>query len=854
MVEQAQQGRIHSALRLKIAVGEKHLGKVKNKTVTWGALVNKFQTPQIDQQHTLPQYLALSKDRQNDLKNVGYFVGGHCDNGTRNNGSVKTRSVITLDADALTPAQMFDLKAGFSEYQAYEFLLHTTRKHCNEAPRARLIFPLTKECTAEQYEAVARILGSLFDHTMECFDPVGFRVTQLMFWASVCKDAEYTVIHNPGQLIDPDEILNAFGDWKDHSKLPRCDRDSSIYTPPGKKPEDPTTKRGIVGAFARAYTVPQMIAKFMPDLYVDPVEKSGCVRYTFVGGTTSQGAIVYNDGKFLYSHHMHDPAAGHSQNSFDLLRIHKFGHLDDSKRGDVLPTNMPSFKAMRELLEDDEVVMLELVEDQLADGTGVFDDLGHSEGIDEDGEKTTAKEKSWLTKLDLDMYGTIKPTLHNVELILSNDKRLTRALCWNELEEAVVQLKDLNLAPLPLMRCRDAKNGTLIHDTHLSILTRFLSMPKKQGGYGIEVATGKVQSAMEITARRHTFHPLKDYFKSLTWDGRPRLETLFVDYLNAEDNAYHRETARLTLIAGVARVFEPGHKWDQVPIFVGLQGVGKSRFIQTLAVGYYQEMTSAFEKTKEAIETMSGAFVIEIPELTQFRKSESEAIKQFFSSSRSKARMAYGKFAKLFERQCIFFGSTNHVEFLKDETGNRRFWPIVCNTEHIDIDKLQGEVDQIWAEAYVLYKRMREIKAFGDLPLYLTDQNAAEQAVAMQNEHRVMTVEEEMASQIEDWLYKPCPPSDLGGKRSYRDDGVFDNNGDITLVVRKETCLSEIAEKVFRTSKEDAVKDARLLHQLGRAVRMIKGIAPAPRAHYGDYGRQRMYKVLARPEDIDDEL
>jgi putative DNA primase/helicase len=191
-------------LKLRISIGEKNLGKVKNKTTTWAKLISKMSEPLVDVQHTLPQYLNLSKERQAELKNVGFFVGGHCDGGVRRIGSIQERWVVTLDVDECTMAHVFDLKSGASELSEYEFFVYSTRKHTPEKPRLRIILPLEKPCEAEAYHALSRILAEKFDVTMESIDPVSYRITQLMYWPSVCKEADFLTFRNSGRLIVPE--------------------------------------------------------------------------------------------------------------------------------------------------------------------------------------------------------------------------------------------------------------------------------------------------------------------------------------------------------------------------------------------------------------------------------------------------------------------------------------------------------------------------------------------------------------------------------------------------------------------------------------------------------------------------
>jgi hypothetical protein len=401
-------------------------------------------------------------------------------------------------------------------------------------------------------------------------------------------------------------------------------------------------------------------------------------------------------------------------------------------------------------------------------------------------------------------------------------------------------------------------------DHHTNQIRFFMESPrgKGQSGYGLRIADRDLEAAIDLAAEAQKFHPVREYLEGLKWDGKPRVKQVFIDYLGANDKGYldyYREISRLTFIAGVTRVFEPGHKWDHVPIFEGLQGTGKSSFAEAVGVGWYRVMNTALEDKNKTIETMSGAWVLEVPELTQFKRSESEKIKDFFSTAAETARLAFERRAREFKRQCIFFGSTNKKEYLKDETGNRRFWPVECTVESIDIPKLEREIDQIWAEAMVMYKDMRVVKPHGRLPLYLSDKGLAAKAVEMQESRRIETEEEEMARSIENWFNAPCHPEDAAGKRG--EFGVFDEDSPKS-VLRAMTCNAEVFEKALGYDMQDYHGRNGMQQKLGRAMALVKSVRKSGPKPHGDYGVQRVYMrnkmaywlEKSKISDDDDEL
>ncbi|MET0407060.1 MAG: hypothetical protein ABW006_01695, partial [Hyphomicrobium sp.] len=307
--------------KLRISVGEGSLGKVKNKSVKWGEIKEKLLSPVLDNQHTMKQYLALPKERQDELKNVGFMVGGWCNNGHRLAANIEERHLMILDVDTATKDQLVQLDLGWHGLSGYEYFVYSTRKHTNDKPRLRVLVPLSKPVSADKYVPLARILAEKFDPTMESVDPVSFRIAQLMYWPSVCKGAPYFTDAGAGELMDPDRVLEEFGDWRDFTKLPRSPRDDQRESDPNKKAENPTEKKGLVGAFCRAYDVPAAIEAFLSDVYQPGDADSEKPRYTYVGGSTTNGAIVEDDGLFLYSFHGTDPVSTRLVNAFDLVRI-----------------------------------------------------------------------------------------------------------------------------------------------------------------------------------------------------------------------------------------------------------------------------------------------------------------------------------------------------------------------------------------------------------------------------------------------------------------------------------------------------------------------------------------------------
>lgn len=450
-------------------------------------------------------------------------------------------------------------------------------------------------------------------------------------------------------------------------------------------------------------------------------------------------------------------------------------------------------------------------------------------------------DKRWRERLDLNEAGNVKPTLHNLSLIIANDPRTRGLAQHNEFTDETVQrgspgvLQMINPGPKgtvqltgPIWKVQDRTNGDLWTDGKDIAIRNLIEAPKRQGGYGVKVSDRDLRGAVDIAARGLAFHPVREYLSKTVWDGKPRAEALFTRFLGTPDGAYTRAAARTMLVGAVARAYEPGHKFDFVVILEGSQGKRKSTFIRVLAKNWFAELSGSFDNRKELVETMQGSWILEVAELQGFDRSEVLAIKAVLSSKEDKVRLSYGRRSQVFKRQCIFIGSTNDSEYLRDETGGRRFWPIRCTVDEIDTGALSREVDQIWAEAKHLYDAMRNAQPRGELPLYLTAAEAQAEAKLLQETRRAETAVDSLAGRIEGWLDRP-PVDDCG----------FDDD-DAGRAPRSETCLTELwVDALGNDPRSYGQREAQLL---GRAMKQIPGwtmLSPRPTLKFG---KQRIYR------------
>lgn len=751
--------------------------------MTVSELYKKLSEP-VRGTETYDAYMKLPKAKQDDLKDVGGFVGGSMSGQRRKAENITGRDLISLDFDNI-PGWQTDAIIGKAEELGCSYCVYSTRKHHPAAPRLRLIVPLDRTVTPDEYEPCARRVADCIGIAMA--DPTTFQAHRLMYWPSCCADAEFVYKSKDAPLISADFLLETYADWHDYRSWPQVPNAVS-YKKLAAKQGDPLEKTGTVGVFCRTYDVVAAMDKFLPGVY-EPVANDP-ERYTYLGGSTTGGAIIYDSGKFLYSHHATDPCGGKLVNAFDLIRLHKFGDLDENAADETPVGKLPSFVAMCDFALADRATIQTLNREQAQSAVNDFSGIveakrGEGGVAGSENEQQTPDDPNWMDGLDRTQSGAIKSTINNCLIILNGDPKLKGKFAYNEFAG-----RGEVLGPLPWSK--EVKRR-LWADADNDGLYWYM-----EAAWGIN-GRGNIDSALSIHASVHSFNDVQKYIKGLAWDGVERLDTLFVEYLGAEDNLYVRSVTRKAFTAAIARAMTPGVKYDNMLILCGKQGVGKSTILDRMSKGWFNDSISTFEG-KEASELLQGVWLVEVAELDAFRKSDVARIKQFLSLRADRYRKAYGRNVQEFPRSCVFFGTCNNYEFLQDSTGNRRFWPIdVGATEPTkDVFKLDDDcVDQIWAEAKMRWQLGEE--------LYLTGA-AAEMAITRQEEHREMSGREGL---IQEFVEKPIPSDwqkwTLDRRRDYWAGGVVTpQESPIVLVPRDRICAIEVWCELFGGSSRDA--------------------------------------------------
>ncbi|WP_159723155.1 virulence-associated E family protein [Enterococcus sp. CSURQ0835] len=806
MEQPAKKQKLNYDGEIHLAIGNsKTAKKWKNREMAWSDFLKRLDTPTITQE-TFDEYKKMPKSQQDAAKDVGGFVGGWLKQGARKRGHAQQRSLLTLDADSTTVEFWDDVQLLFDHAAA----VYTTHSHMAKGPRYRLIIPLSRPVTAEEYEPLARKVAEMFG--MDNFDDTTYQAERLMFWPSHSIDGDYFADYQDLSWLDPDEILSLYEDWRDASFWPESSRGHSIRASQAKKVGDPLSKKGIVGAFCRTYDIISAIETFLPDVYGPTGHED---RWTYLGGSTSGGLVIYED-KFAYSHHGTDPVGDQLVNAFDLVRIQKFGDLDEDVKVGTRIDRYPSYKAMRDFAMDDEAVRTLIQTESLESAINEFE--SDFEGLDEE-------DKDWFKHMDLeiDEYGQIKASAQNLEKIMLRDPNLKEKIFLNIFSNRIEIRKNL-----PWRRVDQDKTWKDADDAGLRIYIEKI--------YGI-VSRGKVDDALIQEIERNSYDPVKEYLENLIWDNKPRVETLLIDYLGAEDNPYNRTVTRKFLAAAVARIFVPGIKFDYMLVTSGPQGIGKTLLPSKLAGQWFSNSLEGVSG-KDAYEALQGVWIMEMGELSATKKADIEATKHFISKQEDIFRVAYGRHKSYFKRRCVFWGTTNDTEFLRDKTGNRRFWPVDVGQKKIKKkvwEMSEDDRDQLWAEAVELWRNGEE--------LYL---NAEQEKQAMEAQE-MHTETSSMEGEIQEFLEIKITEDWYERSKQDRRTFIQGRSDDISeggTVARNRICIAEVWNELYGGDSKNIhpAKAAEIRQILTHLPGWSKYKLARGRLKFGkDYGLQTAY-------------
>lgn len=811
-----------SEIKFKIAVANTKTQKTwKNIQVSWDELVKRAENP-IRTSETTAEYKAMPKAEKDAKKDVGGFVGGYLKDGIRKRGQLETRQLICLDADNIRGGVDFPAKVAEALEDKY-YLYYTTHSHTKDKPRFRLIIPLSREVTAEEYEPIARLVAR--DIGIDMFDPTTYQEIRLMYWPSAPSDGEYLTAHYGRKLLNPEDVKACNPNWQDATTWPTGPSEAAAHKMAIKKLGDPREKPGLIGLFCQAYTISEAIDAYLPGIY-ERVERYDD-RYTYMKGSTTGGAVTYDD-LLLYSHHGTDPVGGREVNAFDLVRIHQFGLLDAESDPGTPVAKLPSFVAMTSLCNKDDKVkalrnkgIMEALSDDLLEADGV--DLGADEAAKAKAKEAKAKALEWLNDLERTKTGKLVASAHNFLLILRNDPRL-KGMAGNDLfASRIAVLRDLP------WRKHFTDRIDSWQDSDDAELRNYLSL-KYEG------LTGKMllDDALTTVFAENAFHPVRNWLRSLKWDGVPRIRRILIDYLGAEENLYTQEITEKFFKAGIARVFKPGAKFDYCLVISGAQGIGKSTVLRRMGQKWFTDAVVSI-KGKEAMDQLQGNWVIELSEMQAATRAENEELKAFISRQNDKYRPPYGRRVEDHLRQCIFAATTNDRIFLKDRTGGRRFWIVMCDgTAKKPLNEFTREVaEQCWAELMDIWEHDKDL---------LPSKASMEVARELQAKH---TEGSEKFGLVQNYLETKLPErwknmtilerkDWLAGETSVEGEGVIE---------RDRVCVMEVWCECFGYNPEKIRNlDAR---EINTILQNMPGWAPhkskSSMLRFDLYGRQRAY-------------
>ena len=758
----------------------------RNTQTTWSDFVKRLQ--QVTRTgESMAEYKTMPKAAKDARKDVGGFVGGFLEGGRRRKGAVKYRSLLTLDLDysptlaELTPR----LKALGCALVAYP-----THSSTPEKPRYRIVAPFARHVTGEEYEPLARRMAERIG--IDYMDATTYEPERLMYWPSVPQDADGTVYVQEGAALDADAVLSTYGDWRDASAWPVGKSETVAHARTLQKLGDPKEKPGAVGAFCRAYTIREAMEAFLPDVYVPVLGDEN--RFTYAKGSTTGGAIIY-DEVFLCSHHDTDPAGGgHEVNAFDLVRLHKFGAMDDGCDELTPVTKRPSYAKMQALTWADEKVRAAAMEDDLAQ---MRDDL-LMQGWDT--QAVNELDTAWKSKLELNEHAK-KPSekylssMTNVLLILAKDARVAGIVGRDQFADRLTVRR-----PLPWDASAEGRVWTDADDASLRVWFNDV--------WGIKRVKQFIDDGILVMAERFRFHPVREYLGGLVWDGLPRVEKFLVEFLGADDTALTRKGFVVWVKGAIARIYRPGVKFDLTLSLTGPQGIGKSLVLERLG-GRWFNATVTSVRGKDALVQLLGSWIIELSEGQAVTKSDNDEMKAWLTRTVDKFRPPYGKRMVEYERQCVFAITENDDIFLKDRTGGRRFLIVRCHgiggaeERRQKLAELTPEfIAQFWAEAKEMYKMDSSL---------LLPPDVLEDARRIQEES---TEGAEKAALIQNFLETPRPPEwesvplseriKFFDGRWHEDDrraGITEDTS--TYVLPTRVCAMEILCELFGMDKRN---------------------------------------------------
>lgn len=620
--------------------------------------------------HTIEAYKALPKAQQDDLKDIGGFVLGELEGGRRKAGAVLSRCAAVLDADNL-PAGGTDELIRRVAALGLCCCVYSTAKHCPQAPRLRVVFPFAADISAEQYPPVARLLCRCIQQEMTWFDPTTAQAERMMYWPAHCQDVAPVWYEQDGQgMVGAAALLaQQLPAWQDTTTWPAFPNEQRDMDKALKKAQqqDPESKEGVVGAFCRAYNVPAAMDKYLPGIYEETAAEG---RYTFTGGSTWGGAVLYDGGKWLYSHHATDPAGDKLVNAFDLVRLHKFADLDDEAPDGARGNRLPSYAAMVKLAREDEAVAALMAQERVS----AVEDF--QEVVDQENALKLAQCEGGVLSEDIMELALKAFGVQIRRNLITGRADITGMPATYSTEEAVNTLPTMLADRLRVIGIKGVNRTSIV-------------------------------DCLTNLADKYRYNPVLDMLHTTAWDRVRRFPKL-LDILRIDPGSFYALLFRKWLIQCIALAHNNANYQEAaegVLVIQGPQGIGKTTLFRKLAVrsDWLAEGVTLDMKNKDYIIQAVGVWIAELGELESTLKKEQASLKAFITQKVDRIRAPYAREATDKPRRTSFGATVNQEAFLRDETGARRFW--VVPVEDMDTDELNRLPPewfiQLWAEVYL---------------------------------------------------------------------------------------------------------------------------------------------------------
>lgn len=655
---------------------------------------------------TVLEYKSGDKLFRDKCKDKGGFIMGESIENKREKRSILTRNMITLDLD-YCPSNIIDILKEKSELKElpFRFFIYSTHSHTPEEPRLRMIIPISRDVEVEEYEPIAsRVCGKV---GLQFFDATTTQANRIMYFPSVSLDGQYIcemIGDDEYYDLDADDLL---GEYFDYKNIDEWQRPHYIE---GKKREriergtisDSTkTKYRIVNSFNTEYSITEAIDMFLKDEYKYESQD----RYTYKDGTSRNGLNILNP-QYAYSFHGTDPAQGRLLNSFDIVRIHKFGKKDQENE-QVVYDNYHKSTSFEE--------MCNWIKRELPNV------MSHDPKVKEQKEKVEEKlnemgievSTDWLDKLARDKNGDIKRIPYNISVIIEYDDTLRELFFYDTIKQQVCFEK----APF---WDKDIKKGDGVRDLDFSYIRNYLAQPPY-------LLTGKdaIEDAVLVEAYKRKINYPKYFLSTLPeWDGKKRIETLFIDLFGVADCEFVREASKKWMTALVARIINPGAKFDYVIALLGSVGIGKSTWGKSLIAIDWNGNMEDIEKSnyffsdkeidlrneRDTIDAIRGVCILELAEFDKFlTKYDKATLKSFITKTKDRFIERYGKRTIDVPRSFVMLATSNEAKPIKNPDDERRFMPFYCNLpkhKALIFDKKlwNKEIrDQVLAEALEYY-------------------------------------------------------------------------------------------------------------------------------------------------------